>query len=95
MESILMPNNAIAAGFENVSIALKSGTRHSGQLTHEDREQVTLDSAEEGRVTILKSEIASRTRGLSAMPEGYGELLSGPDLRDVIEYLSTLMRPAE
>ncbi len=95
LESIVLPNNVIATGFENVAIVLKSGENRSGMVTREDDQRVWLVSPEEGEMTVGKSDIASRVRGLSAMPDGYGELLSKSDLRDLIEYLSTLKRPAE
>jgi hypothetical protein len=39
---------------------------------------------------VKKSDIASRRTGLSGMPEGFGQLLSKRDLRDLVEYLATV-----
>jgi len=39
---------------------------------------------------VKKKEIKARTRGLSAMPEEFRQILSKSDLRDLVEYLSSL-----
>jgi hypothetical protein len=41
-------------------------------------------------VKIPKSEITARDRGVSGMPEGFGEILSRRELRDLVAYLSGL-----
>jgi hypothetical protein len=48
-----------------------------------------LNSAEDGLITVKKSEITGREKGLSGMPEGFGDLLSKQDIRNLVEYLAT------
>lgn len=89
LTSILYPNAAIAAGFENVLVNLKGGQSYAGIIKSESATELVLNSAEDGLVTVKKSEITSREKGLSGMPEGFGELLSKQDIRNLIEYLAT------
>jgi hypothetical protein len=41
-------------------------------------------------VTVKKSDIQSRDKGLSPMPEEMGQVLSRQDLRNLVEFLSGL-----
>jgi quinoprotein glucose dehydrogenase len=90
IESILLPNKEIAQGFESVTVALKNGTSYAGVLKRESADELVINSPEEGGlVTIKKSDIQSRQKGLSPMPEGMGRILSKQDLRDLVEFLSS------
>jgi quinoprotein glucose dehydrogenase len=90
LESVLFPNKQIAAGFENVVIVLKNGNSHAGLVKSETDTELLIESPEEGQVKIKKSEIEKRNRGLSPMPEEISKLLTKREVRDVVEYLSTL-----
>ena len=89
LTSILYPNATIAVGFENVLVNLKGGQSYAGVIKSESATELVLNSAEDGLITVKKSEITGREKGLSGMPEGFGELLSKQDLRNLIEYLAT------
>jgi quinoprotein glucose dehydrogenase len=89
LTSILYPNDAIAAGFENVLVNLKGGQSYAGVIKSESATELVLNSAEDGLITVKKSEITSREKGLSGMPEGFGDLLSKQDIRNLVEYLAT------
>ena len=89
LTSILYPNAAIATGFENVLVTLKGGQSYAGIIKSESATELVLNSAEDGLVTVKKSEITAREKGLSGMPEGFGDLISKQDLRNLIEYLAT------
>jgi len=88
LESVLLPNKKIAQGFETAIVTTKSGVTTIGTLKFEDSDKVVLASAEDGIVTIKKSDIESRTAGLSPMPEGMGEILTKRELRDLVEFLA-------
>ncbi|HAV63417.1 MAG TPA: hypothetical protein DCY13_13755 [Verrucomicrobiales bacterium] len=91
LEAILFPNAAIAAGFENVTLTLRDGRSHAGTVVREDEGKLIVNSPEEGgEIELSRADIESRVRGLSAMPEGIGDLLSRHEIRDLIEYLSSL-----
>ncbi|MBL9176062.1 MAG: HEAT repeat domain-containing protein [Verrucomicrobiales bacterium] len=88
LQSILYPNDTIAPGFENLIITRRDGTVVVGVLKAERPEALELLTPEDGRVVIATRDIASRERGLSAMPEGLGEMMTRGELRDLIEALS-------
>ena len=90
LESIVFPNKHIAEGFQSVLVTTKDGTSFAGVVQSESDSELVLNSPEDGIVKIKKSDITGRERGLSSMPEGLATLLSRRDLRDLIEYLSSL-----
>ncbi len=90
LESIVLPNRTIAAGFENATIVLKGGASHAGLVKSETATELVLDSPEDGKLTLKKSDIEKRLRGLSAMPEGMDKLMTRRELRDLVEYLAGL-----
>jgi ABC-type uncharacterized transport system ATPase subunit len=71
-------------------ISMKNGAAYAGVVKNETDSTLVLLSPEDGEVKLKKSDIASRDKGLSGMPEGLGQLLSRQELRDVIEFLGTL-----
>ena len=90
LESVLYPNKQIAEGFESVLVTTRDGTVFAGTVKSEDAKTIHLLSPEDGDVTLEKDQITSRQRGLSSMPEGMDKLLSNQDIRNLMEYLSTL-----
>lgn len=90
LESIVAPNKTIAPGFETVIVRVKDGTVAAGVVKSETTTELTLQSPEEGPLTIARSQIETRARGVSGMPEGLGEILSKRDLRDLVEFLATV-----
>jgi quinoprotein glucose dehydrogenase len=93
LESILFPNKQIAPGFENVVVKTKNREVYAGIVKKETPDDLLISISDEGvttLVTVKKSNIKSRQRGLSAMPEGLGRVLSKEDVRDVVEFLATL-----
>jgi quinoprotein glucose dehydrogenase len=88
LQSLLDPNSAIATGFESVLIETKDGNSILGILKSETEKELQIQSADAGLLHVLKSEIQSRQRGPSAMPDGLTELMSLHELRDLIEALS-------
>jgi quinoprotein glucose dehydrogenase len=89
LESIVLPNNRITKGYENLLIKMKDGSSHIGVLKGDDAENVTILSPEEGVVKLPKASIASLDLGLSPMPTDLITLLSKRDLRNLIELLAT------
>jgi quinoprotein glucose dehydrogenase len=93
LESIVAPNKQIAQGFQSLLVATRDGAAFAGLVTSETPAELVLNSPEDGVVTIKKSDITAREPGLSSMPEGLSALLSRRELRDLIEYLSSLNTP--
>jgi quinoprotein glucose dehydrogenase len=90
LESILYPNNAIAEGYESVLIETKDDNFYAGVIKEEDGDKIILNSPEDGILTLKKSNIASREKGLSGMPEGLYLMLSKRELRDLVAFLGSL-----
>jgi quinoprotein glucose dehydrogenase len=90
LEAILDPNRTIATGYENLIITRKDGTFVAGTLKGVNETAFIIDSPEDGEVTVPRKDVASRKRGLSAMPEGLGQMLTKQEMRDLIEYLGSL-----
>lgn len=90
LEAIVDPNAKIAEGFESLLIELMDGRFFAGIIKQETETEIILASPEDGLVTLKKSEIKSRERGASGMPEGINDILSKAELRDVMAYLQSL-----
>jgi quinoprotein glucose dehydrogenase len=90
LEAIVAPNATIAPGFESVVITLRDDTTLHGVLRRESDAELELQPVDGESVTIRKSEVASRDRAVSAMPEGFGEILSARELRDLVAFLASL-----
>ncbi|MBL9167200.1 MAG: HEAT repeat domain-containing protein [Verrucomicrobiales bacterium] len=88
LESIVAPNEKIAAGFETVLVTLKDGSAYAGQVKLDTETELEINSPEDGIVKVKKSDITSRERGLSGMPEELRQMLSKQDLRNLVEFLS-------
>jgi putative heme-binding domain-containing protein len=90
LESMISPNCRTLPGYESVIILLKSGTGCSGFLKSEDETNLVIHTPEDGLMTVKKSDIQIRQKGLSPMPEGLGQILSKQDLSDLVEYIASL-----
>jgi quinoprotein glucose dehydrogenase len=90
LESIVLPNKQIAQGFESVLVTLTNGAIYAGVLKSENDSELVIHSPEDGLLTVKKSEVKTRDKGLSPMPEGMGQVLSHQDLRNLVEFLSSL-----
>jgi quinoprotein glucose dehydrogenase len=90
LESIVYPNKSIAAGFESLLITMKSGAVYAGLLKSENDAEIVVNSPEDGVLTLKKADIKERQRGLSAMPEELRQVLTKQDLRNLVEFLSSL-----
>lgn len=90
LEAIVLPNKTIAKNFESVLVITDGGLQYSGIVKSEDDQQLQLMTAEGKLVTIAKDEIDERAPTKSAMPEDLTKHLTKQELRDLVEYLSTL-----
>jgi quinoprotein glucose dehydrogenase len=90
VQSILRPNAEIAQGFENLLVTMKNGTAYAGVIKSETKDELVINSPEDGLLKLKLSEIASREKGLSGMPEGFGDQLSKLELRNLVEFLASL-----
>jgi len=92
LESIILPNTQITQGYEGSIVLLKTGAPVIGMVKGEDEKTLSVLGADGKTVTIQKEDIKTRRRQpVSAMPP-MGEVLTAREIRDVVEYLSTLKK---
>jgi quinoprotein glucose dehydrogenase len=90
LESLVEPNKTIAKGFETAVLTLDDGRSVIGIVKSQDAKELTLINAEAQTLTIPTAEILERTTGQSAMPADLVKQISLLELRDLVEYLSSL-----
>jgi len=90
LEAIVLPDKTIARGYEPVLLLTTAGQQVAGVLREEDDTRVELVTAEGVVVSVPQAEIEERVRGKSAMPEDLAGKLTLRELRDLVEYLTTL-----
>lgn len=90
LESLLDPNRQIAKGFETVVLVTTRGQLLAGIIKSEDDKEVQLMNADGKLLVVPKKDIEERQAGKSAMPEDVSRFLSRRELRDLVEYLSSL-----
>ena len=90
LEALLEPSARIAPGFGMVSVTLRKGDRVVGTLRDETPTHVVLlEGNPPVERRIAKTDIAERSNPVSPMP-AYGLILKPREIRDVVEFLSTL-----
>lgn len=93
LESIVNPNAKIAKGFETVVFAMDDGRLVSGIIKGEDEETFRVMKPMGEIVIVEKDKIDAQAKGQSGMPADMAKQLSKSDIRDLVEYLSTLKTP--
>ncbi|MBM3979865.1 MAG: c-type cytochrome [Planctomycetes bacterium] len=93
LEAVVLPNAKIAKGYETVVLTLADDRVVSGIIKAEDKKTVKLVTAEAKELTIAVEDIVARRTGPSAMPDDLHKKLSRRELRDVVEFLSSLKEP--
>jgi len=72
-----------------VLVDMRDGASFAGVVKSETEIELVLNSPEDGLMTLKKTEIKTRQRGLSAMPEDLVAAMSKRELRDLVEFLAT------
>ncbi|MEE2640508.1 MAG: c-type cytochrome, partial [Planctomycetota bacterium] len=90
LEAIVQPNAAIARNYETVLLATDDGLSYSGILKEESETELVLLNAEGKTVRIPKETIEQRGKGKSSMPADLINNLSKMEVRDLVEFLSSL-----
>jgi putative membrane-bound dehydrogenase-like protein len=89
LEALVLPNATLAKGYALMVVTLKDGTSHSGSLENETPTILSLRLADGTRKDIAIDKIAERSTPASMMPP-MDAMLGKKEIRDVIEYLTTL-----
>ena len=88
LESVLLPQAQIAAGFGAVAVTLRDGSVVNGAQLEETASAIVVDTGEGEPRRIALRDVASRTPPSSAMPPtAFG--LTSRELRDLIAHLQT------
>ena len=95
LESILLPNAKIAKGFDTVVLVTDDGLAYTGVLREETVEVVKLMTSTGEVISVPTKKIEERARGKSGMPEDVSKGLTKRDLRDLVEFLSQQVTPAD
>ena len=98
LEALVDPNKQIAKGFETAILQMDDGKVHAGIIKSDDGQRIQLQKPEGAIVVLEKSAIEDRAVGKSGMPEDLVKKMTKSDVRDLVEYLSTLRNitnPAE
>jgi putative heme-binding domain-containing protein len=90
LTSIVDPNRDVAEEFESWTLLLTDDEVLAGRILSEDAEKLVLINAEGEVYDVAPGDITERKRALSSMPEGLTGFLTRTEMRDLIEYLSTL-----
>ncbi len=95
LESIVQPNAKIAKDFETRILITEQGQTISGIVQMEDKEMVHLITSDGQKVAVEKKHIEETSQGQSAMPSDLAAQMTLFDLRDLVEYMTTLKQPTE
>lgn len=88
--NILDPNMAINPGFVTYQVETRNGDSHTGLLTQDAADSVTLVQAAGQKVVIPRREVLRmESTGHSLMPEGLEAGRTPQDLRDLIAFLQS------
>ena len=94
LESMMLPNAKMAKGFGTVTLVLDTGKLVAGTIKDEDADSVTLVTPQNETMRIARDTIDDQSATTSAMP-AMTRTLTLRELRDLVEYLSTLTTKSE
>ncbi len=89
LASLILPNLQIAPGFGSVTLLLTDGTSVGGQIKAEKDGLIELLTPQGSTLKIKTADVEERSQPTSAMPP-MDKVLTLREIRDVVEYLSTL-----
>ena len=90
LESIVLPNKQIAKGFESIVVVKLSGETITGVVKSREKGVITLMNAEAKTITVREDEIDEQRPGRTGMPEDLHTKMTRQQMRDLIEFLSSL-----
>jgi quinoprotein glucose dehydrogenase len=89
LESLVLPQAKVAAGFGLMTATRKDGTVAAGAFLEEKDGKLVLSQPDGSKLEIPLADLASRTAPVSTMPP-MEAILKPAELRDLVEFLSTL-----
>ena len=89
LQSLIEPSARIAPGYGSVSLILTDGQEVTGTLLKETDTEIQLKTNDAEPLRIATNRIKSRENYPSGMP-AMGEMMSKREIRDMVEFLSSL-----
>lgn len=89
LQSLVDPQASIAPGYGMMTLTKKDGSSLAGALVEEKDRTLILQQPDGSKASVPVADIATKTPPVSAMPP-MGEILKPRELRDLLEYLSSL-----
>ena len=92
--AILDPSAGISHNYETYSIVTVNGNILTGVLVSQSDEEIVIKTAEAVTTTVAQADIDELIKtGASLMPSDLQKFLSEDDLVNLVEYLTTLVKP--
>jgi putative heme-binding domain-containing protein len=89
LQALIEPSARIAPGYGMISLILTDGQEVTGTVIQETENEIQLKTSEAEPLRIATARIKSRENYPSSMPP-MGSLMSKREIRDVVEFLSSL-----
>lgn len=90
-ESVVLPSQSIARGYESYQVSLHSGLSQLGVIRRESPDMIWLRTADRAEVAISRSQIEEMAASpVSIMPQGLDQVLGVSDLAAIVAYLASL-----
>jgi putative heme-binding domain-containing protein len=89
LQALIEPSARISPGYGSTNFVLTDGQEVTGAIISETPEEIQLKTNDAEPLRIAVSRIKSRENLPSGMPP-MGSLMSKREIRDVVEYLSSL-----
>jgi quinoprotein glucose dehydrogenase len=89
LEALLEPSARLAPGYGTVVLTLRDGKRVVGVVQRESGAELVVETAPGTRQRVARAQVAKRENAPSPMPP-MGGVLRPREIRDVVEFLSTL-----
>ncbi|MBL9200605.1 MAG: c-type cytochrome [Opitutaceae bacterium] len=87
---IIVPSYEVAPNYQTTTVTTHDGRTIAGSLTAETENSLTLRTAAGAEETILRSGVATlTTSGVSLMPDGLEQTMSGDELANLIGFLKS------
>ncbi len=88
LESIVFPSASFVRSFEPIRVLTRQGEDHTGILTADNHESITLATGPETNVIVNRSDIVEmRPSSVSVMPQGLDQQLTQQELGDLLAFL--------
>lgn len=94
VESIVAPDARSSDGYATTTITTADGRSLHGIVETDDGARLTIRSADGTLHALAAEDVEDRRTGASAMPADLASRLTRRDLRDLVEWLTTLREPS-